>query len=170
MALAILFGFLAALGFGSGAIFARLGLQRLSPKVGVFVSVCTSFLFTSVLVLLFHTADVLSLTPIAFLWFFFFALITFPLARLFNYSAINLAGASRSTPMLAVSPVFATVIAMITLGERPNLLIGLGILVTAWRSWPRRYMAPAALSPKRPWRITTSHPWFLPPSPCCSVP
>ena len=126
MALAILFGFLAALGFGSGAIFARLGLQRLPLKVGVFVSVCAGFLLTLVVVLIFHISDAPSLTPIAFLWFFFYALITFPLARMFNYSAINLAGASRSTPMLAVSPVFATVIAMITLGERPNLLIGLG--------------------------------------------
>ncbi len=130
MALAILFGFLAALGFGSAAIFARLGLQRLSPKVGVFVSLCAGFLLTLVVVLIFHISDALSLTPVAFVWFFFYALITFPLARMFNYSAINLAGASRSTPMLAVSPVFATVIAMITLGERPNLLIGLGILVT----------------------------------------
>ena len=130
MALAILFGFLAALGFGVGAIFARLGLQRLSPKVGVFVSVCTSFLFTLTLVLLFHMSDVPLLTPIAFLWFFFYALITFPLARFLNYSAINLVGASRSAPMLAVSPIFATSIAMIILGERPNVLIGLGILVT----------------------------------------
>ena len=32
--------------------------------------------------------------------------------------------------MLAVSPIFATLLALIALGERPNLLIGLGILVS----------------------------------------
>ena len=130
MALSILFAFLAVIGFGSSSVFARLGLQSLSPKVGTLVSVVTSFLFTALLVLIFHPTDVMSLAPMAFLWFFFYGLITFPLARYFNYSAINLAGAARAAPVMSISPVFATIIAIIALGERPNLLIGTGILVT----------------------------------------
>ena len=130
MALALLFGFMAALGFGSSTVLARLGLQRLSPAAGVFISLCAGWVFTFALVLGLHASDVFSLPPMAFLWFFIFALITFPLARLLSYTAINLAGASRSSPMLTASPIFATLLAMIALGEKPNLLIVLGILVT----------------------------------------
>ncbi len=130
MILAVLVAFVATFGFAASAIFTRLGLQRISPTTGVFVSLCTGALVVLVLVFTTQTANVRSLTPIAFLWCLIFAIVTFPLARLLSYTAIQLAGASRSTPMLAVSPVFATVIAMIALGERPNLLIGLGILVT----------------------------------------
>ena len=130
MSLAILFGLLAAVGFGSSAVLARLGLQRIPPTFGVFLSLSTGFLFTFALSIAFHLRDVLALTPRAFLWFLFFAIITFPLARLFNYTAISLAGASRSSPLLSVSPIFATLLALIALGERPNLLIGIGILVS----------------------------------------
>ncbi len=130
MSLAIVFGLLAAIGFGSSAVLARLGLQRIPPTFGVFLSLSTGFLLTFALSIALHFRDILDLTPRAFLWFLFFAIITFPLARLFNYTAISLAGASRSSPMLAVSPIFATLLALIALGERPNLLIGLGILVS----------------------------------------
>ena len=130
MALAIFFGFLAGFGFGSSTVFARLGLQRLSPSVGTFVSVITSFLFALILALIFYVSDLFSLAALAFIWFFLYALITYPLARYFNYSAINMAGATRSTPIVATSPIFSTLIAMVLLGGRPNLLIGAGILVT----------------------------------------
>jgi len=126
----LLFVSLAVVGFGLASVFARLGLQRLPPTIGTLVSVATSFLFTSILVLMLYPTDVMLLAPMAFLWFFFYGLITFPLARLFYYSAINLAGAARATPVMAISPVFATIIAIIALGERPNLLISTGILVT----------------------------------------
>ncbi len=130
MTLAILFGFLAAIGFGSSAALARLGLQRVPPTLAVFISLCTGFLFTFILVLTLHLQDALALSPRAFLWFFLFAIITFPLARLLNYTAISLAGTSRSAPVLAISPIFSTLLALIVLGEKPNMLIGLGILVT----------------------------------------
>ena len=130
MTLAILFGLLAAVGFGSSAVLARLGLQRISPTLGVFLSLSTGFLFTFALSLALHFRDVLTLTPKAFLWFLFFAVITFPLARLINYTAISLAGASRTSPLLSTSPIFATLLALIALGEKPNLLIGIGILIS----------------------------------------
>ena len=41
-----------------------------------------------------------------------------------------MAGATRVTPILALNPIFATILAMWLLGERPNLLIGMGVLVT----------------------------------------
>ena len=130
MTLAILLSVLSAIGFGATIIFARLGLQRVPPTFAVFVSLCSGFLLTFLVVLAFHFKDVLELTPRAFLWFTFYAIITFPLARLSNYTAISLAGASRTAPLLAISPILSTVLALITLGERPNVMIVFGILVS----------------------------------------
>lgn len=130
MTLAVLLSVLSAVGFGATIVLARLGLQRVPPTFAVFVSLCSGFLLTFLVVLAFHFRDVFELTPRAFLWFTFYAIITFPLARLSNYTAISLAGASRTAPLLAVSPILSTVLALITLGERPNLMIVLGILVS----------------------------------------
>ena len=130
MGLGILFAFLATLGFGSSAVFARLGLQEISLKIGTLISVTTSFLFTAVFMLAFNAADIPLVTGIAFLWFLAYGLITFPIARFLNYKSLNMAGATRVTPILALNPIFATILAMWLLGERPNLLIGMGVLVT----------------------------------------
>ena len=130
MGLGILFAFLATLGFGSSAVFARLGLQEISFKIGTLISVTTSFLFTAVFMLAFDAADIPLVTGIAFLWFLAYGLITFPIARFLNYKSLNMAGATRVTPILALNPIFATILAMWLLGERPNLLIGMGVLVT----------------------------------------
>lgn len=130
MTLAVLLSVLSAIGFGTTIVLARLGLQRVPPTFAVFVSLCSGFLLTFLVVLAFHFRDVFELTPRAFLWFTFYAIITFPLARLSNYIAISLAGASRTAPLLAISPILSTVLALITLGERPNLMIVLGILVS----------------------------------------
>ena len=130
MTLAVFLSVLSAVGFGATIVLARLGLQRVPPTFAVFVSLCSGFLLTFLVVLAFHFRDVFELTPRAFLWFTFYAIITFPLARLSNYTAISLAGASRTAPLLAVSPILSTALALITLGERPNLMIILGILVS----------------------------------------
>ena len=130
MTLAVILSVLSAIGFGATIVLARLGLQRVSPTFAVFVSLCSGFLLTFLVVLALHFRDVFELSPRAFLWFTFYAIITFPLARLSNYIAISLAGASRTAPLLAISPILSTILALITLGERPNLMIVLGILVS----------------------------------------
>ena len=130
MTLAVFLSVLSAIGFGATIVLARLGLQRVPPTFAVFVSLCSGFLLTFLVVLALHFQDIFELTPRAFLWFTFYAIITFPLARLSNYIAISLAGASRTAPLLAISPILSTVLALITLGERPNLMIVLGILVS----------------------------------------
>ena len=130
MTLAVFLSVLSAIGFGTTIILVRLGLQRVPPTFAVFISLCTGFLLTFLVVLALHFQDIFELTPRAFLWFTFYAIITFPLARLSNFTAISLAGASRTAPLLAISPILSTVLALIILGERPNLMIVLGILVS----------------------------------------
>ena len=130
MALGILFAFLATFGFGASSVFARLGLQGVSLPVSTLVSVATSFAFTVAMMLIFNFSDIGEIAAIAFVWFFFYGLITFPVARFLNYTSLNMAGASRVAPILSLNPIFATILAIITLGERPNIIIWLGVLVT----------------------------------------
>lgn len=130
MALAILFSLLAAVGFGSSSVFARLGLQRVRSNSGTFLSSIASFVIAAVPAAVFSGDAITTLAAGAFLGLFIYGLITFPLGRYFNFIAVNLAGATRASPLLAASPVFAAGVAMIALGERPNLWIILGTLVT----------------------------------------
>jgi drug/metabolite transporter (DMT)-like permease len=44
--------------------------------------------------------------------------------------ALSIAGAARTTPIISISPIFATLLAIIFLDERPNWLMGLGILMS----------------------------------------
>ncbi len=130
MSLGILLAFLSLFGFSSSDIFARLGLQRLPPALGVFISVLTGFLVTSTLALILYFDDLMALDPRAFLWAFFYGIVTFALARLILYMALSIAGAARTSPIISISPIFATLLAMLFLDERPNWLMGLGILTS----------------------------------------
>ncbi|MBM3924459.1 MAG: DMT family transporter [SAR202 cluster bacterium] len=130
MALGILLAFLSLFGFSSSDIFARLGLQRLPPALGAFISVLTGFMVTSALALTLYFDDLTALDPRAFLWAFFYGVVTFALARLILYMALSIAGAARTSPIISISPIFATLMAMLFLDERPNWLMGLGILMS----------------------------------------
>jgi transporter family protein len=130
MALGILLAFLSLFGFSSSDIFARLGLQRLPPALGAFISVLTGFLVTSILAVALHFDELMALDPRAFLWAFLYGVVTFALARLILYMALSIAGAARTTPIISISPIFATLLAIIFLDERPNWLMGLGILMS----------------------------------------
>ena len=57
--LAVSLALLAALGFASSAVFARLGLQRINPLVGVFLSLLASFTLTIILALTLNLKAVL---------------------------------------------------------------------------------------------------------------
>ena len=62
-------------------------------------------------------------------WFFAAGLFTFALGRLLNYTGVKFAGVSKSTPLVGTSTLFATILAIVLLGESPTILIGLGILL-----------------------------------------
>ncbi len=125
---AILLAFSAALGFGSAAIFVRLGLQQMSSPVGAFLSLVASFVLIATLALILNLDAILTLPPIAFLWLILLGLLNHPLGRVLTFASVRLVGASRATSLVASAPLFAAIFALAFLGERPNLLIGMGTM------------------------------------------
>ena len=124
--LAITFALLAATGFGSGAIFARIGLQGMKPGTGTAISLVVSFVLTAILALSIKPSAVFTVPAIAFVWFLILGVVNYPLARYMNYSSVNLVGAARSASLISTAPLFSAVLAIIFLGERPGPLVGVG--------------------------------------------
>ncbi len=124
--LAIAFALLAALSFGSAAVFARLGLQGMRPATGTAISLVVSFTLTAVLALSIERSSFFALPAVALLWFLALGIVNYPLARFMNYSSVNLVGASRSAPIISTAPLFSAVLAIIFLDERLSLPVALG--------------------------------------------
>ena len=78
------------------------------------------------LALVFNRDAFPALTVVAFLWFALSGLFNFALGRFFNTVSIQLAGVARATPLFSTAPLFATILAILFLGESvtPWLLLG----------------------------------------------
>ena len=129
---AVALSLLSGLGFGSAAIFARVGMQGVSPLPSTLISVVVSFVPSVILGLVFALSDFRDLPPIAILWFFVLGAVNFLGGRTLSFQAIGRIGASRSGAVLGTSAVFATVFAITFTGERPHflILIGTAVVVT----------------------------------------
>jgi uncharacterized membrane protein len=140
----------AALGFGVAAVFLRRGLQSASPLAAAVVSVTVTAAFIWVLVL--------ATVPLERLWtwkiapFLLAGFVAPGLARLGLFTGVARIGVARSSSLAAVTPLFAILLAVPFLGERPTnlLLMGAACVVTGGallahrapedRSWRRRDM------------------------------
>ncbi len=129
---AIALSLLSGLGFGSAAIFARVGMQGVSPLPSTLISVVVSFVPSLILALVFALSDFRDLPPIALAWFLLLGAVNFLGGRTQSYQAIGRIGASRAGAILGTSAVFATVFAITLTGERPHfvVLIGTTVVVT----------------------------------------
>lgn len=128
MSLAILFAFLAALGFASGSIFVRVATQRVSPSTATFFGVVAGALLIQTLALSIDLSEYNDLEASDFGWFVLMGSLGYLVARVLNYTAISTVGASRAAPIGSIQPIFAFALGIIVLSERPNLLVGLGTL------------------------------------------
>ena len=126
MALAVVFAFLAALGFSSGYALIRVGTQRVAAPTATFFTVITGAVLISILALIVNLPEVKSVSPAALGWFALMGAMAYPLARLLNNTAITMVGATRAAPVSSLQPLFAMALALTILGERPNLLVTLG--------------------------------------------
>lgn len=126
--LGVLLGLSSALGFGTAAIFARLGLQHVKPTSGTLVSLIVGATITMVLAVIFHASTIMHLSGMAFFWFLFSGVVNFPLGRLLNFTGVSLVGVSKSAPIVGSSPLFATILAITIGGESINTLIALGTI------------------------------------------
>ena len=125
--LAVVFAFLAALGFASGNILVRIGTQRVSAPTATFFTVLTGAILVVGLAFAFNLPDIMALPPVAYGWFALMGAMAYLVARVLNNTAITMIGASRAVPMASLQPAFAFGLGVAFLGERPGLLVSLGM-------------------------------------------
>ena len=136
MLLSIGLACIAALGFGSAAIFARVGMQGLSPMPGTLISLVSSTLLAGTLALAFNFDEVIALPVVALAWLLGNGIVTYMGGRTQQYIAISLIGAARVTPIVGGAALFAALfaIAFTKFGvpgfdERMTIMIGVGTVV-----------------------------------------
>ena len=126
--LAILLALTAAAGFAFFPIFARLGGQRVGIIMGAAVSMPLGLALVATPALAVDMSAFAKVPLVGFLFLAFLAVITYPVARLLNFTAIARVGAARTSTLAACSPLASSSLAIIFLGERPNALIIIGTL------------------------------------------
>src|SRR5918999_2874552 len=124
--LALVFAFLAALGFASGNILIRIGTQQVAAPTATFFTVLTGAILVLGLAFTFNQRDIIALPPVLYGWFALMGALAYLIARVFNNIAIAMIGAARAVPMASLQPVFAFGLGVALLGERPGLLVSLG--------------------------------------------
>jgi uncharacterized membrane protein len=140
---------LAALSFGTASVFLKRGLQHTTPFTAALVSVMFTVAFIWAIAVSTASPGML-LTP-RILPFVGAGLIAPGLARLLMFMGFHRIGVGRAAPLLATTPLFSVVMAMLVLGERPTwtMLAGAGAIVaggallsirTGTERWRRRDM------------------------------
>ena len=124
--LGVAFGLMAATCWGFSAILVRLGLQHLRPTTGTWTSLVPGGILVMSLAVVFNLDDITTLAAIAFFWFALGGLFAFALGRFLNAVSIQKAGVARATPLFSTAPLFATILAIIFLGETVTLWLLLG--------------------------------------------
>ena len=122
----IIFSLLAASGFAATAIFARTALRRMSTPYGTLLSLCVSTVAAMIIAAVLHPDELVGLSAVALGWLFLVGFLNFPLGRMFNYTSVTLVGVSKASTVVATSPLFATVLAVIFLGERVSAITLVG--------------------------------------------
>ena len=124
--LPIALAFLAAIGFGSSAIFARIGMRGIHPLTSAFISVVVSFIPAAILAVIFALDDIKGLPLIALAAFLGLGALNFIGGRTQNHISINMIGAARSSPFVGSATMFASIFAVIILGEYLHPMVALG--------------------------------------------
>ena len=125
--LAIMLAICAAASWGMSAVLVRYGLRDLSTSMGTLLSLTSGLVVTAVLVLVFQLDALLSVSWTGIALFGLIGILNFPMGRFSNYMAMGRLGVGRSTPLLASSPLFAVIIAVLFIGEHITLATGAGI-------------------------------------------
>ena len=122
----IVFSLLAASGFAATAVFARTALQRMSTPYGTLLSLFVSTVAAMIIAAVLHPDELLGIGLVALGWLFLVGFLNFPLGRMFNYTSVRMVGVSKASTVVATSPLFATILAVIILGERVSPITLLG--------------------------------------------
>jgi uncharacterized membrane protein len=123
---AIALAFLMTLITASTNIALKKGFHRIPPFIATYISVLISTVFLWVTTFLFVPRGYF-LNYKGILVFIIIGLFAPTLVRTMTYYGIHTLGAGRSTPLRAMTPFFATIMAIIFLKESPHPIIFLGI-------------------------------------------
>jgi DME family drug/metabolite transporter len=144
--LAILLSLLTAFCFASAGLLAQRGLRLLPTPWGVWITIAVNTVFLSLLCLIL-SPEAPILVP-ANLLFVLIGLFVPGITRMLTFRGIRTMGSSVTATVVSSTPMFATILAIIFLGERPGLpvlcgiaLIVSGLMALSWggekRSWNR---------------------------------
>ena len=125
--LAIALAISAAASWGISAVLVRRGLHDLSTSAGTLLSLSAGLLLTAILVALLQFNELMRVSWTAVVLFGVIGILNFPIGRFFNYMAMGRLGVGRSTPLLASSPLFAVMLAVIFTGESVTRATAAGI-------------------------------------------
>ena len=120
---------LALMGFGSAAIFARVGMQTVGAPTVTIISLCFSFLASGILALIFALGDFGALPLIVLAWCLMLGAFNFLGGRNLSFQAIGRIGAARAGAIVGTSAVFASILAITLTGERPHWIVLAGTVV-----------------------------------------
>lgn len=127
MLLAILLSLLAAFAWGASSIFVRLGLQHMRSTTGTVVSLASGVLLVGLITFALFRLDMFALPATVYAWIILLGLINYPLGRLLNFKGVQLAGVSRTAPILAGAPLVAATLGVALGDETITIPIALGI-------------------------------------------
>lgn len=119
----------AAVCWGAGTVFARLGLQNIRVPTGTFISMLSSVLLVALAVAVLNLEDVSRLSLTALLWFSLVGIVNYVIGRQFNYLSVKYIGAAKAATLFSSSPLFAMALAVTLIGESINLMIVAGTII-----------------------------------------
>lgn len=130
-AVAIALALAAGTSWALSSLCVRFGVHHISTAQGTLVSLLVGLAMTAVLVLLLQADDLRSISLAGAAGFALVGIFNFPLGRFLNYLSIQYLGVARSTPIVAASPLFGIVFALVFLGETLDLktIAGAGLVL-----------------------------------------
>lgn len=150
--LAIALALLMTLITASSNVILKKGFSKITPFIAVYLSVAISTIFLWVLTFIFVPRSYF-LNYNAIIVFVVIGSFAPTLIRILAYYGIHTLGAGRAAPLRALTPFFATIMAIIFLKESPRigiffgmLLIGLGVALlskkesTDFTHWKKRHL------------------------------
>lgn len=126
--LGIALAIIAAIGFGTTPVLARLGLVHLRSSTGAIVSLLTGAVLMMSIALIFQPHSVFSLTAYVLLLLAAAGFVHYVTGRFLSFTSVKLTGAARTSAIVSSQPLFATLFAITAGGESITLPIIMGTL------------------------------------------
>ena len=126
--LGVIFALVSSFSFSLNTVLARRGLASASASAGAFVTVMVGVpMFLVAALVTGQLSNAGEVAPTGYAQLAAAGVIHFGLGRYCNYRAVGAIGATRATPIQALTVPYAVLIAFLFLGEKVNIVMGAGI-------------------------------------------